>query len=301
MRQVALPHPGELVVAYGGGRNTIGMLILMAKSNIRPRAIVMADPGSERKGTVHYRDVVLPPWLDSVGFPRVEVVSRVEEGRRIKRAFRLETLREECRRSATIPSIAYGMKKCSAKHKGDASRWWARRQAWIEEEKAAGRKVVKATGYDVDERHRAEKALRVMAAPGDPFYNPKSKNSAKWERERFTFWFPLIEAGMGLEDCVEAIEAEGLPVPPKSACTFCPSNTLAEWEELRREDPQAFADAVAMSRDAAGTITDPETVGLMRCNPHGKRQLHVWAEGGYGAEPSRQLELAMPCESECGT
>lgn len=79
----------------------------------------------------------------------------------------------------------------------------------------------------------------------------------------------------------------------KSACTFCPNNTLEEWEELRREEPGAFERAVAMSR--AAKIDSPDAIGLMRCNKHGKRQLHVWADGGYsdvrGGEEDEQ-----PCE-----
>ena len=46
---------------------------------------------------------------------------------------------------------------------------------------------------------------------------------------------------------------------------------------------------------AEATITAPDVVGLMRCNTHGKRQLHVWAEGGYGASDTGREE-EMPCE-----
>jgi hypothetical protein len=68
----------------------------------------------------------------------------------------------------------------------------------------------------------------------------------------------------------------------------------------RNAGSSAFASAVHLSRAAAETVESPEVVGLMRCNPHGKRQLHVWAEGGYGGErlgPDREED--MPCE--CAT
>lgn len=292
------PPEGLLVQRYGGGVNTIACLILMARAGLRPTAIVMADPGSERRGTVHYRDVVLPPWLAAHGFPSVTVVSRKTEGPHAPRSKQYdETLLEECLRTATIPSIAYGPKKCSAKYKGDPQRWWIARQPWALAEWSAGRKLVAAVGYDIDEAFRVDKARDALAPPADP----EARDYGKWERERFVPWHPLVEARMGREECEELIAAEGLPIPPKSACVYCPSNSLEEWRELQHTDPEAFEQAVEMSRRAEATITAPDVVGLMRCSPPGRRQLHVWAEGSYVDEPTRQLDLFMPCESECGT
>lgn len=151
--------------------------------------------------------------------------------------------------------------------------------------RVTGERLVKVIGYDVDERRRVR----------DRFDNP-------WEHERFTPWYPLVEAGMGREDCVALITDEGLPPAYKSSCTFCPSNSLSEWIELRDVEPEAFAQAIEMSRRAHPTLESPEVVGLMRCNPHGKRQLHVWADGGYPDIP-KSLSRAddegldnMPCE-----
>jgi hypothetical protein len=52
-----------------------------------------------------------------------------------------------------------------------------------------------------------------------------------------------------------------------------------------------------MSRQSAATIESPDVVGLMRCNPHGQRQLHVWADGGYpDIAQEKQTENEQPCE-----
>lgn len=97
------------------------------------------------------------------------------------------------------------------------------------------------------------------------------------------------------------IQKEGLPVPPKSSCTFCPNNTLDEWKQLFREEPKKFAEAVELSRNSQ--VTAPDTVGLMRCSRHGERQLHEWADGKYESKPTDPLEDCgdvdneeMPCE-----
>jgi len=272
----AIPE-GLKVVSYGGGVNSVAVLLRLHELGVTPTAIVMADPGSEHAATHSYRDAVLPTWLDSVGFPRIEVINRIDEGQHNARAWRLETLHDECVRTRSLPSIAYGWKKCSAKYKGDTQRWWSARQDFAQAEWAAGRKLVKVIGYDAGEEQRERVA----------FANP-------WEQTRFTPWYPLIEAGIDRDACEEMIVKAGLPLPPKSACTFCPNNKLEEWEALRRSDPAAFAEAVAMSRNAE--VNNPEVVGLMRCNPHGKRQLHVWADGGYDGDKLGGSEDSMPCE-----
>lgn len=271
------PQSGKVVVSYGGGVNSIAVLVRLHQLGIVPTAIVMADPGSERRGTEDYRDRVLPPWLTSVGFPLVTVINRVEEGQHVARAWRLETLEAECLRTESLPSVAYGWKKCSAKYKGDTQRWWVKRQPWAQEEWAAGRRLVKVIGYDADEGRRVKVA----------FQN-------EWENDRFSPWYPLVEAGWDRERCEEEIARVGLPVPPKSACTFCPNNRLQEWIDLREQEPEAFARAVHLSRNAK--VESPDVVGLMRCNPHGKRQLHVWADGGYDGAAQGGREDEMPCE-----
>lgn len=267
---------GIIVAAYGGGVNSVAALVWLHAHGYTPTVILMSDPGSEWSATIRYRDEILPPWLDRVGFPRVRVLVRAEEGKLRERAWRLETLREECLRIKALPSIAYGWKKCSAKYKAEPQKWWLARQDWAQAEWAAGRRIAKVIGYDAGE------SQRVVAA----FQNP-------WEAARFVPWYPLHGEGLDRDDCVALIRDAGLPVPPKSACTFCPSNTLEEWKRLRVEEPGRFAEAVAMSRNAE--LVQPDVVGLMRCNPHGRRQLHVWADGGY-PDCGDELESPMPCE-----
>lgn len=281
---------GELVVNYGGGVNTIAVLLALADRGIRPTAITMADPGSERGGTTAYRDEIMQPWCARVGFPPIVTLERRIEGLTRPRAWRLETLRDELMRLKNLPSIAYGRKSCSAKYKGEPQRWWVERQSWAQEAWAAGRKVIRVVGYDVEEGDRVEKSKDVAWR-------------SDIEAQRFGSWHPLHELGMTRADCVRLIGLRGLPIPPKSACTYCPSNALSEWDDLRESDPVAFADAVAMSRNAK--VDAPDRVGLMLCNPHGKRQLHVWADGGYSDLPptteadEEDARQALPCE--CAT
>lgn len=66
--------------------------------------------------------------------------------------------------------------------------------------------------------------------------------------------YPLIGLGeetglnMNRQDCIELIRSEGLPVPPKSSCYFCPFHRPDAWVELRRERPDLFDKSVELER-----------------------------------------------------
>jgi len=46
--------------------------------------------------------------------------------------------------------------------------------------------------------------------------------------------------------CGQTIADAGLPIPPKSACFFCPAMRLIEIERLKELDPAQYALAIAM-------------------------------------------------------
>lgn len=61
-----------------------------------------------------------------------------------------------------------------------------------------------------------------------------------------TTLFPLVDAKLTRADCVRLIEAEGLPVPPKSGCFFCPFNNLERWKALSVVHPELYRKALAL-------------------------------------------------------
>jgi hypothetical protein len=195
-----------------------------------------------------------------------------------KNGINFETLRGLCKRTSSLPSVAYPpSKKCSLNYKAAPQRWWLDRQPWAQEEWSAGRRLVKCIGYDTDEPNRIK----------DRFGNEDEDSKA-------VPWYPIFDSGLSRDDCIEVIQSVPLirklaktagldPVPRKSACKYCPNNRFDDWHDLHEEDPEAFWDAVDMSREAMSTIESPDVVGLLRgFAPHGKRHLHVWVDGGYG-------------------
>jgi hypothetical protein len=72
----------------------------------------------------------------------------------------------------------------------------------------------------------------------------------EWQRMRtsdvqyITNLYPLVDLRMTRKDCITWLEGHNLPVPPKSACTFCPFHSVAAWKELKRQDGVDWQEAV---------------------------------------------------------
>jgi len=60
--------------------------------------------------------------------------------------------------------------------------------------------------------------------------------------------YPLIDMRLTRHACTAIIRAAGLPVPPKSACYFCPYHTIKQWQDMRLTEPELFGKAVALER-----------------------------------------------------
>lgn len=55
---------------------------------------------------------------------------------------------------------------------------------------------------------------------------------------------PLIEKQMSRWDCTNWLTDNGYPIPPKSACVFCPYKGNEQWRALRDHDPAGWARAI---------------------------------------------------------
>lgn len=61
--------------------------------------------------------------------------------------------------------------------------------------------------------------------------------------------WPLIEKRLSRQDCLQWLERNGYPTPPKSSCIGCPFHSDRQWRELRDGSPAEWDDAVMI--DAA--------------------------------------------------
>lgn len=212
----------RIIVSYGAGTNSTAMLVGLYERGENPDLILFADTGGERPETYNHLNLV-SAWCEKVGFPRIITVMQVKE------TGENNPLYELCIEKKMLPSIAYGYKTCSQKHKiapqdKYVNNWQPAKDIW-----SSGAKVTKLIGYDADETHRTHK---------------------DYTSDKYNFRYPLVEWDWGREECIEAISRAGLPQPGKSACFFCPSSKPKEILALKKNHPELLGMALKMEKNA---------------------------------------------------
>ena len=220
-------QPGPLTVACGLGVDSVAMIIEMIRRGYRPDLITFADTGNEWPETYEYLEI-FNAYLKRHGFPLVTVVRYVPQ--RFKHG-QYGTLGGNCFRNKTLPSLAFGRKSCSLKWKAEPQERYITKH-WGPGKKAVadGTPIRRLIGYDAGKKDQRRGAVKP---------NPI-----------FQYSYPLRTWGLDREDCIQVIKNAGLPVPRKSACTFCPSTTPAELRILARIHPDLAAGAIAMEDNA---------------------------------------------------
>ena len=214
-----------LIIAYGGGLNSTAMLVGLRQRDIRPDLILFADTGAERPETyAHVRQIsaITKLWWGL----EIEVVRSTYKGQP-------EGLDDECFRKKILPSLAYGIKACSMKHKINPQQKQIRR--WMKQRCVS--EAIQTVGYDANEGHRAVNKKEIVLS----------------KSQRLRLWFPLIEWQWSRADCAREVAAAGLPVPGKSACYMCPASKRSEVLALRRDHPALFAKALEIEQRAHTT------------------------------------------------
>lgn len=213
------PH----MVAFGGGVDSTAMVIGLVQRNEPIDLILFADTGGERPETYAHVES-FSSWLKERGYPGIVTVWKVKDGQRY-------TLEQDCTEHKALPSVAYGFKRCSDHFKirpqnAYLREWEPAKQAW-----ANGQKVVKYIGYDAGEERRKENADRKVDT-------------------KYDYKYPLIDWGWEREECLEVIDAAGVPRPPKSACFFCPSSRPKEIIDLSERHPDLLERALKIEEQA---------------------------------------------------
>ena len=225
------------IVGYGGGTNSTAMIIGLHRRGIPLDLILFSDTGAEQPHTYAYLPM-MDEWLRAHGLPEIAVVKYTDQnGNRL-------TLEQECLRSATLPSIAYGYKNCSLKHKVGPQQKFCNNHPPCRKVWAAGGRVTKFIGFDAGEERRRTHAI---------VYDIQDR---KYKNE-----YPLIDWGWFREDCVRAIQQEGLPLPGKSSCFFCPSMKKSEIRTLYHQHRDLYDRAAAIERAAKPNLKTVKGLG----------------------------------------
>ncbi|WP_432843850.1 phosphoadenosine phosphosulfate reductase [Dactylosporangium sp. CA-092794] len=210
---------GLRAISYGGGVQSTALLVLAATGRIDFPVFLFANVGddSEDPATLAYLDRYAKPYAAAHGV-------ELHELRRVRRDRTVETLfgrlTRPGSRSLPIPvrmsNGAPGTRGCTADFKIKVIGRWLKAHG---ASKAAP--AVVGIGISLDEIERVN-ARRAM-----PYEQPV---------------YPLLDHDPPLRriDCQRIIRAAGLPIPPKSACWFCPMHRPSTWAEMRRDRPDLF-------------------------------------------------------------
>lgn len=210
-------------VSYGGGVQSTALLALAATGKIDFRTFLFANVGddSEHPDTLRYVREIAAPYAERHGIELVELHRQRRDGTS-------ETLRgrlmREGSRSIPIPmrmsgNGAPGTRSCTADFKVRViAKELKRRGATVDDPATV------ALGISVDEIERAK--------PGIDPRNPSQMRV-----------YPLLDLGLHRSACRRIITEADLPVPPKSACYFCPYHDTEAWRRLKRDTPALFDDS----------------------------------------------------------
>jgi len=80
-------------------------------------------------------------------------------------------------------------------------------------------------------------------------YEEKHRMQKIIGRKPITYIFPLVEKKIDREGCVKIIKKEGLSIPVKSGCWFCPFQSKKEWIKLYKEYPDLFDEAILFEKN----------------------------------------------------
>lgn len=211
-------HEGLTVIAYGGGVQSTALVVLAATGQLHADAALFCNVGddSEHPDTLVYVREVAIPWATARGFPVHELHRHLRDGTPETLMGRLT---KQGSRSLPIPvrmsNGAPGRRSCTADFKIKVMAKWL---------KAHGASAVNpSTVY--------------IGISTDEFDRATNRKVAPYERVEY----PLLERRLDRAACAQIIRAAGLPVPPKSACYFCPFHKAQTWAEQRRDRPDLFA------------------------------------------------------------
>lgn len=207
------------VFSFGGGVQSVAVLVLAAQERVQYDAFLFCNVGhdSENPDTLDYFDEIVQPYAAAHNI-RLEVLER-----RNRRTLYQSLVSDN--RSIDIPARmangAPGNRNCTATYKIKLVASWLKRHGASAENPATV-----GLGISMDEIQRMNES-RI----------PHVRN--EW---------PLIDLRLRRSDCMSLIADAGLPVPPKSACWFCPFKSPAQWQDMKRERPDLFDKAVALEQ-----------------------------------------------------
>lgn len=201
----------------GGGTQSTAIAVLIAQGRLpKPEIACMVDTIRENSSTWAYLEQYTNPLLKKAGVD-LQIIDKTKYAT-VDLYSTKETLVLLPGYTTQSGSVGKLTNYCSGEWKIQVINRWLREQNveqcdnWI--------------GFSLDEMRRVKNDRRL------------------WARSVY----PLLELRMRRSDCVKAVTEIGWPEPPRSSCWMCPNKLNDEWREMRENNQEDFAKAVALER-----------------------------------------------------
>ena len=257
------------VLSLGAGVQSTTLALMAAHGEVGPMpdCAIFAETGDEKRGTYRYLDWLTP----RLPFPTI----RVRRGNMSLSESTVAYYQDGSGHAQTPPFFfAGGMlaKFCSKEWKTRVVTQEIRRQM----------------GLESGERAKADAAVEVWLGISRDEADRMKSSEVPW----FTNRWPLIEKGMRRGDCVQWMTRHDYPIPPRSACVYCPYQSELEFAEMQKNrSDDDWVRAVAF--DAAIREGGNGTFGPLYVSRHCKPLSDV----DLGSQPDL---FGNECEGACG-
>lgn len=226
-------------LSFGAGVQSSALLVMSALGlHGCPKAdlAVFADTGDEPAWVYEHLEFMrtfaeshgIPLKVTSIGCLSKDTLDRLAGKRKRVAQIPAFTTRDNratiLQRQCTNDYKLNPLKQAVREHLGYKKRQWMKHH------------ITCLIGISTDEAHRMKPA------------------KDKW----LTNAWPLIDAGLSRQDCLDLLAKHGLPKPERSACIYCPFHSNDYWHWLQTEHPEEFDRAVRFDE----AIRDQRSSGL---------------------------------------
>lgn len=222
------------IISLGAGLQS-SCLYFMSSMGELPRAdyAIFADPGREKKKTMEYV-LFMQKWAERNNGIPIMIVNRKNLYKDL-----MNQVNSTGQRVVGIPlftknndgSVGMLRRQCTSEYKIIQVDWQIR-QIYELRPRQWTPKTVIWHGITLDEKGRMNNPVASWKTVVYPFIGYGFTKT-----DYFKIKWAVLK---NRQDCEAWFIARGLPVPPKSSCTFCPYQSDAAWLDLKINDPEEF-------------------------------------------------------------
>ena len=222
------------VISLGLGQQSTTLYLMASIGELeRADVAIFADPGSESSATYKYLKWLKKWAKKNNGIPIIVV------GKKSLYQDLIAATKTSGKRFASIPAFTKDARGKIGMLRRQCTEEYKTNEIYRAIRKAYGLRARKRTpstdiwlGITLEEIERAKFPRMKWLTFTYPFLNIRA---TKNDFARINY-----SAIMRRVDCQKWLEEKGFPVPPKSACTFCPYQGDARWKETKQNDPEEW-------------------------------------------------------------